>query len=310
MINYYNTINGSIHKVEQLEQGTWVDIVNPTSEERLTISSFGLPMDFITYPLDLDEQAHFEREEGDITFILIRIPIYQGKEADVPYTTIPLSIILTSDNIFTICTKSYGPLQDFANNKVRLVTTKKPKRFLLQLLMRIAANYLFQLREINKAVDLVEDQLEKSMRNKEVLELLKLQKSLVYFTTALKSNEILLERLQRHQLFRQYPEDVDLLEDVIIENQEAIQISDISATILSSMMDAFASIISNNLNSVMKFLASITIVLSIPTIVSSFFGMNVSLPFAYLSSAFWLIFGISLAISFVIVLIFLKRDWF
>jgi magnesium transporter len=267
-------------------------------------------MDFITYPLDLDEQAHFEREEGDITFILVRIPIYQGKEEDVPYTTIPLSIILTPENIFTICTKSYGPLQDFANNKVRLVTTKKPKRFLLQLLMRITANFLFQLREINKAVDLVEDQLEKSMRNKEVLELLKLQKSLVYFTTALKSNEILLERLQRHQLFRQYPEDVDLLEDVIIENQEAIQISDISTTILSSMMDAFASIISNNLNSVMKFLASITIVLSIPTIVASFFGMNVGLPFAAHSAAFWLILGISVAISFVIVLIFMKRDWF
>jgi magnesium transporter len=176
--------------------------------------------------------------------------------------------------------------------------------------MRITANFLFQLREINKAVDLVEDQLEKSMRNKEVLELLKLQKSLVYFTTALKSNEILLERLQRHQLFRQYPEDVDLLEDVIIENQEAIQISDISTTILSSMMDAFASIISNNLNSVMKFLASITIVLSIPTIVASFFGMNVGLPFAAHSAAFWLILGISVAISFVIVLIFMKRDWF
>jgi magnesium transporter len=139
---------------------------------------------------------------------------------------------------------------------------------------------------------------------------LKLQKSLVYFTTALKSNEILLERLQRHQLFRQYPEDVDLLEDVIIENQEAIQISDISTTILSSMMDAFASIISNNLNSVMKFLASITIVLSIPTIVASFFGMNVGLPFAAHSAAFWLILGFSVAISFVIVLIFMKRDWF
>jgi len=310
MINYYNTTNNTIHKVEQLEEGTWIDIVNPTSEERLTINSFGLPMDFITYPLDLDEQAHFEREEGDITFILVRIPIYQGKDADVPYTTIPLSIILTPENIFTICTKPYTPLQDFANNKVRLVTTKKPKRFLLQLLMRIAAHFLVQLREINKTVDLVEDQLEKSMRNKEVLELLKLQKSLVYFTTALKSNEILLERLQRHQLFRQYPEDVDLLEDVIIENQEAIQISDISTTILSSMMDAFASIISNNLNSVMKFLASITIVLSIPTIVASFFGMNVNLPMAGNSLAFWFILGISIIISFVIVMIFLKRDWF
>lgn len=310
MINYYNSENGVIRKVESMEQGTWVDIVNPNSEERLVINSFGLPMDFITYPLDLDEQAHFEREEGDITFILVRIPIYQGKEVDIPYTTIPLSIILTPENIFTICTKPYSLLQDIANNKLKGINTHKPKRFLLQLLIRIASNYLYLLREINKTVDLVEDQLQESMRNKEVLELLKLQKSLVYFTTALKSNEILLERLQRHQFFRQFPEDVDLLEDVIIENQEAIQISDISTTILSSMMDAFASIISNNLNSVMKFLASITIVLSIPTIVSSFFGMNVALPMETHNLAFWLILGIALLLSAIIVLVFLKKDWF
>ena len=310
MINYYDTNNGTIQRVDSLSHGTWVDIVNPSAEERMTLQSYGLPMDFITYPLDIDEQAHFEREEGDITFILVRIPIYQGKESDVPYSTIPLSIILTTDNIFTICTRPYAPLMDMANNKVRGVTSHKPKRFLLQLLMRISTNYIFNLREINKTVDLVEDQLEKSMRNKEVLELLKLQKSLVYFTTALKSNEILLERLQRHQFFRQYPEDVDLLEDVIIENQEAIQISDISTTILSSMMDAFASIISNNLNSVMKFLASITIVMSIPTIVASFFGMNVALPFENLTLGFWVILGIALALSSVIVAIFIRRDWF
>ncbi len=310
MINYYDTINSTIHKVDTLSQGTWVDIVNPTAEERMTLHSFGLPMDFITYPLDIDEQAHFEREEGDITFILVRIPIYQGKESDVPYSTIPLSIILTADNIFTISTRPYTPLSDFANNKMRGVSTHKPKRFLLQLLMKISTNYIYQLREINKTVDIVEDQLEKSMRNKEVLELLKLQKSLVYFTTALKSNEILLERLQRHQFFRQFPDDVDLLEDVVIENQEAIQISDISTTILSSMMDAFASIISNNLNSVMKFLASITIVLSIPTIVSSFFGMNVALPFENITIGFWIILGIAVVISSIIVAIFIRRDWF
>lgn len=310
MINYYNTTNNVIKVTDTLEPGTWVNVVNPTMEERTFLANFGLPMDFITYPLDVDEKSHFEREEGDITFILLRIPIFQGNEQDIPYTTIPMGAILTKENIFTICTKPYDTLQDFASNKVRSVNTHKPKRFLLQLFLRIAANYLFHLREINRRVDSVEDQLQKSMRNKELLELLKFQKSLVYFTTALKSNEILLERMQRHQYFKQFPEDVDLLEDVIIENQEAIQISDISTNILISMMDAFASIISNNLNSVMKFLASITIVLSIPTIVASLFGMNVSIPFAGNPLGFWLIFGISLLISGVIVLIFLRKDWF
>ena len=148
------------------------------------------------------------------------------------------------------------------------------------------------------------------MQNREVLELLKYSKSLVLFTQALKSNELMLERLKRSQLFHQYPEDEDLLEDVITENQQAIEMVNISSTILSSLMDAFASIISNNLNVVMKFLASVTIVLSIPTIVTSFFGMNVKLPFQNLDLAYLLIIVLFLTISAVIVYLFIKRDWF
>ncbi|MEN6409710.1 MAG: magnesium transporter CorA family protein, partial [Anaerolineaceae bacterium] len=158
--------------------------------------------------------------------------------------------------------------------------------------------------------DGLEDRLQMSMRNKEVLELLKYQKSLVYFTTALKSNELLMERLQRSQLFRMYPDDEDLLEDVLTENQQAIEMTNIANNILSGMMDAFASIISNNLNVVMKFLTSMTIVLSLPTIVTSFFGMNVQLPFASSPYAYLIVIAIFMFMSAVTIFIFTRRDWF
>jgi magnesium transporter len=180
----------------------------------------------------------------------------------------------------------------------------------LRILLSAANNYLACLKNITREVDRLEDELQQSTRNKEVLGLLKYQKSLTYFTTALKSNELMMERLQRSQLFKTYPEDEDLLEDVLTENQQAIEMTNITSNILSSMMDAFASIISNNLNGVMKFLASVTIVLSMPTMVASFFGMNVHLPFENIQLAFGLIIGISLLFSLTAVFIFWKRDWF
>jgi magnesium transporter len=183
-------------------------------------------------------------------------------------------------------------------------------RFVLRLLLYTANKYLVYLREITKVVDALEDQLQQSTRNKEVLDLLKYQKSLTYFTTALKSNELMMERLQRSQLLRTYPEDEDLLEDVLTENQQAIEMTNISSNILSGMMDAFASIISNNLNGVMKILAGITIILALPTMVASFYGMNVSLPLESLTFAFPLILGIAFALTLGIVYIFWKRDWF
>ncbi|RMG02233.1 MAG: magnesium transporter CorA family protein, partial [Acidobacteria bacterium] len=161
-----------------------------------------------------------------------------------------------------------------------------------------------------KTVDYLEDQLQKSTRNREVLELLKYQKSLTYFTTALKANELMLDRLDRSQLFKAYPEDEDLLDDVITENQQAIEVTSITSNILSGMMDAFASIISNNLNAVMKFLAAITIVLSLPTIVASFYGMNVELPLQEHPLAFLFTIAISLALTIVVIIIFIRMDWF
>jgi len=306
---YKSTENG-LTDVTELTPGCWVNMIDPTTDEIERVTTLGIPADFITYPLDMDERARIEREDDGKMLIILRIPYYEGPRVDIPYTTIPLGIVLTERLIITICRRPNEVIQEFTSGKMRGLSTAKRNRFILRLLLMTANRFLAYLREINRLVEATEDKMQASMQNREVLELLKYSKSLVLFTQALKSNELMLERLKRSQLFHQYPEDEDLLEDVITENQQAIEMVNISSTILSSLMDAFASIISNNLNVVMKFLASVTIVLSIPTIVTSFFGMNVKLPFQNLDLAYLLIIVLFLTISAVIVYLFIKRDWF
>jgi magnesium transporter len=289
--------------------GCWINVVDPTPEEINRLQALGIPPDYLTYSLDMDERPRTERENGDL-FILLRVPYFQGKTADIPYTTIPLGIILSHEFIATVCRFDNNVIEEFTNSRAKNLSTGKRNRFVLRLLLSTANRYLGYLREITKTVELLEDELQLSTRNREVLELLKYQKSLTYFTTALKSNELMLERLQRSQLFKAYPDDIDLLEDVITENQQAIEMTNIQTNILNGLMDAFASIISNNLNSIMKFLASITIVLSLPTMVASFYGMNVDLPLEGHPHAFPLVLGICLAISMTAAIIFYKRDWF
>jgi magnesium transporter len=223
---------------------------------------------------------------------------------------VPLGIILAKNYLITVCKVESDILRELSASQIKTLSPAKQERFVLYTFLRTAQKYLSDLREINKTVDVLEDELQLSTRNKELMDLLKYQKSLTYFTTALKSNELMMERLRRNGMFTNYPEDQDLLEDVLTENQQAIEMTSIASNILSSMMDAFASIISNNLNSVMKLLASITIVLSIPIMVASFYGMNVNeLPFADLNHAFLIIFGISVVLTLGVFLLFYKRDW-
>lgn len=310
MINILKSTENGFEKLDKVESGCWINVIDPTTDEIEYLAALGLPQDFITYPLDIDERSRTEREDDGTILILLRIPFFQGLKKDIPYTTIPLGIVLTNSFIMTVCRWQNDIIQDIVSGRVKALSTNKRNRFVLRILYNTAVKFLAYLREINKTVDMLEDQLQLSMKNKEVLELLKYQKSLVYFTTALKGNVLMLERLQRSQLFHMYPDDEDLLEDVITENQQAIEMTNISSNILSSMMDAFASIISNNLNVVMKFLASATIVLSLPTIVTSYFGMNVDLPFQGDPLAYIIIIGLCLAFSGVIIIVFFKRGWF
>jgi len=310
MITIYKSTDAGLEQLDDVVSGCWIHVVDPTTDEIERLINLGVPQDFVTYPLDVDERPRTEREDDGTLLVLIRIPFYQGEKSDIPYTTIPLGVILKDNFTITICRWQNPVLQEFTGGRLRGFSTGKRYRFLLRLLLSTANRFLAHLREINRTVEQLEDQLQLSMRNKEVLEILKYQKSLVYFTTALKSNELMLERLQRTQIFRMYPDDEDLLEDVITENQQAIEMTNISSNILTSMMDAFASIISNNLNEVMKFLASVTIVLSIPTIVTSFFGMNVGLPLSENPFAYLYIIAVFTGIAAVVVYIFMKRSWF
>lgn len=311
MISIYKGKEGSgITEVQNYTEGCWVNVIDPTSEELTDLVKLDIPLDFITSPLDLDERPRSEKDDDGTQLILIKIPFFQGDELDVPYTSIPLGIILTEKFVVTVCKKNNIILDELLRTKLKGFSTGKKIRFVLRVLLLSATKFLSYLREINNSVERVEDNLTASMRNKEVLELLKYQKSLVYFETALKSNELMMERLQKTPIFRRFPEDEDLLEDVLTENQQAIEMVAIAENILSSMMDAFASIISNNLNVVMKFLASVTIVLSIPTIITSFFGMNVTLPMSSQPWSYLGIISIFVALCLLVILIFIRKDWF
>lgn len=312
MINFYKTSEGELVKLDSPVTGSWINVTDPTPEEIAFLTEkIEVYPDLINYSLDLDEMARIERDEDEgYTFILLRIPYYQGGNVDVPYTTIPLGIIIMDGVIVTVCRHETDLLKPLLNGKYRHLRTGKRYRFVLYVFLEAAVRYLAYLRNINRIVEEVEDQLQKSTRNREVLELVKYQKSLTYFATALRSNEVMMERVQRMKLFNQYEEDADLLEDVLTENQQAIQMTSIATEILAGMMDAFASIISNNLNGVMKALAALTIVLNLPTIVASFYGMNVDLPLAESPFAFIFVLGFSLALTVLAMFIFVKRDWF
>jgi magnesium transporter len=308
MITIYKSTDQGLEVISEVTRGCWVNVVDPTADEIAQLKELGIPPEFITYPLDLDERARVEREDGEL-LILLRAPFYQGPTADIPYATMPLGVVLDSQWILTISRRSTEVLQELAAGRVRGLSTAKRNRFILHLLHLTASKYLSYLREINKALDILEDQLQVSTRNKELLGILRYQKSLVYFTEALRSNELMMERLQRGQFFTTYPDDEDLLEDALTENQQAIAMTNITTDILSSTMDAFASIISNNVNIVMKFLAAATIILMIPNILSSFWGMNVGVPMANWPWAFPVILGLSVLLALLVARIFIRRDW-
>jgi len=306
----YKSTEGGLVTVDEIVESCWINLVDPAPEEIAALQSqLNIPPDFLTYPLDLDERPRTEKEDNTI-LIILRVPYYQGEAADIPYTTIPLGIILTEHHIITVCRAQNGVISDLLSRRIKGLSTGKRYRLVLQIFLGVAMRYLSYLREINRTVEMLEDKLQLSMRNRELQELLKYQKSLTYFTTALKSNELMMERLHRSQLFKIYPDDEDLLEDVLTENQQAIEMTNIAASILSQMMDAFASIISNNLNVVMKFLTSFTIILTFPVMVASFYGMNVALPFQEWPAAFWIILAIALTMSLSVAVVFWRRDWF
>ena len=233
------------------------------------------------------------------------------EDNSLTYDTYPLAIIHTEKQLITVCLKNSKILTDFANEKVKSFYTFKKSRFTLQILNRISTYYLLYLRQIDKKSLMIEKRLHKSMKNRELIQLHSLEKSLVYFSTSLKANEITLEKMLKLELMQKYEEDKDVLEDVIIENKQAIEMTEIYSNILASTMDFFASVISNNLNIVMKVLASVTILMAIPTIMSGIYGMNISpLPFAENPHSFSIVMGMTFGICAVVAFVLYKKDMF
>ncbi|HPN40584.1 MAG TPA: magnesium transporter CorA family protein [Candidatus Cloacimonadota bacterium] len=310
MIQYFKIAEGRFVPAVTHHEAFWIHLDSPNGDEIKTlIERYDLPEDFITDLQDSDENSRVEYEDG-ATLIIIRVPIYyRHRSASLSFMTAPLGIIAVQDKLITVSFYDSEILTLYLEAKHRpfLITQQS---FLLQINLRAAIYYLKFLKEINRRTNNIENELHQSMRNKELIRLLRMEKSLVYFSTSLRSNEIILERLQRSRWLNQDPEAEDMIEDVIIENKQAIEMANIHSSILSGMMDAFASIISNNLNVVMKFLTSITIIISLPTLIASIYGMNVHLPFQENAYAFAIVMGISVLVSISLVLIFIRKKYF
>lgn len=310
MIQIYITEKAQLKELKDIEIGSWINIIDPNPEERKWIdTTFPALSEYIIDSLDLDEQARVERED-EFTMIIMRIPHFKGIEEDDPFVTLPLLVFMMDDYFITICKEENIILQEFIKERIKGFNTFKKNTFLLQLMLKTASKFLVHLRNINKIVQKLEDELEDSLRNKELIALLRYEKALIYYTTALKSNEAMLERLRRIRLFKQYEEDEELLEDVIIDNKQAIEMVNISQKVLNQMMNAFSSVINNNMNNVMKFLTFVTICIAIPTLLASMYGMNVPLPGQNSDDAFFYMLLISSILVLIVVLYFKQKKWF
>lgn len=302
--------NSSLTLLDNIETGCWINVVAPSDEELLLISKkTGVPIQFLKAPLDDEETSRIDIEDGNM-IVIVDIPFTEMEDNSLTYDTYPLAIIHTESFLITVCLKNSKVLTDFINGKIKSFFTFKKSRFILQILNRISTYYLLYLRQIDKKSLMIEKRLHKSMKNRELIQLHSLEKSLVYFSTSLKANEITLEKLLKVEVMQKYSEDKDVLEDVIIENKQAIEMTEIYSNILASTMDFFASVISNNLNIVMKVLASVTILMAIPTIMSGIYGMNVDLPFQHEPYAFLLVMGITFSICGLVAFILYKKDMF
>ena len=308
MIRYYKTIDNKLEKLNCFEYGCWINLVNPTLDEIDEISTkLSIDVDSINSALDEEERSRIDIEDNH-TLILIDIPIDESDSNSSHYTTIPLGIILVDDAILTVCTAQTKILNDFIIGHIKDFYTFKKTRFILQILHKNASYYLYYLRKINRMTAIIEKEIYSSMKNKQLIQLLELEKSLVYFSTSLKANEIVLNKMVRTSSIKKYADDEDLLEDVIIENKQAVEMATIYGDILSRIMDAFSAIISNNQNSVMQFLTSVTLITTIPTIIAGVFGMNVSgIPFANDVNGFWIVIFITTLIC-LIVTFFMSRN--
>lgn len=302
--------NDIVKKINQIEDNCWINMVHPTTDEiKYVVDNLGIDEDLITKVLDEEELPRIEKTENAV-LVVVDGPFMEDAHVKNKYTTYPLGIIICNDlHVVTVSLKDFSVLKDFEEGNVKTFYTYKKSRFLIQLLLRTASSYLKVLNSVNADIHKREKVLYHSTSNKQLVELLDIEKTLVYFITSLKANDVVLDKLSKGSVITLYDEDIELLEDTIVENKQGIEMCTIYKEILSSITDTYATIVSNNLNVVMKFLAGITIVLSIPTMISSFLGMNVSLgDFAYKDYAFVLICFLSFLLALFVAWLLKKKD--
>lgn len=307
MLGIYKTISDTLTPINSIEPDSWINLIAPTADEINTvITQLNIEPEFIYAALDEEETSHIETEDNS-SMVIVDIPYHEivdEKNGKIQYSTLPLGIVVTDKNVVTICLKDTGIIADFTMGRVKSVYTNMRTRFVLQILYKMAKRFLQDLRQIDRASSSMENELHMSMRNKELMQLLELEKSLVFFSTSLKADEVTIEKIMRGRAFRMYEEDEELAEDVLIEIKQAIEMSHIYSNILSGTMDAFASIISNNINIVMKVMTSITILFAVPQVISGLYGMNVSgIPIPN----FWFVILLSVFFVTVVALVLYKK---
>ena len=301
-------------KKNRLYAGSWINVINPSSEELEKISAWiKWDVDALKTSLDIDERSRIE-QEGKNFMVIINLPLLDDEGQ---FDTLPCSMVFTHKNMVTLCSRENRIIGSFTKATSNSFDTKKPTKMLLSILYKATQFYLRYLKIINRKTESIEYSLRNTTNNKELFQLMEIQKSLVYFTTALRDNQLVLQKLIRmvraktiSSILPFNEDDIDLLEDIMIENKQAIEMVDMHRTILESMMDGFASVINNNVNQVMKFLAAITIILSIPTMLASFWGMNVDLPLKDTNFGFWYVIAISTVLTILVILFFRKKKMF
>ena len=312
MLEFYKTFGTETKKIDKPEPGSWISAIAPTEEEKnYLIEEMGILPEFVKSSLDAEESSHIDYDEDyNQTLVIVDYPsaeeVEDGYDKNMlQYTTLPLGIVIMKGYVVTISLYENLNIDDMAQGRIKGVNTDLKTRFLLLLLLRISQRYLIYLRQIDRISSRTEQRLHKSMQNKELIQMLGLEKSLVYFSTSLKTDEITLNKIMRGKAIKLYDEDQDLLDDVLIEIHQAIEMCNIYSNILSGTMDAFASVISNNLNIVMKVLTVITIVMAIPNIIFSFYGMNVAgLPFPQ----WWFPTGLAIVACIIATIIFINGN--
>ncbi len=306
MLKIYNTDieTNEFQEIKEFKKGAWINLVNPSENEiKKVCESVQIQDDFIRDALDFEEKARIDQEDDDnTTLFVVDVPVTErGEDGEVLYTTVPLGMIVVRDDFFiTVSLRKNKIIESFEKRKIKNFQTYKKTRFIFQILYLNSSFYLSYLKQINKETEVAEYILKNSMKNKELLKMLTLEKGLVYFTTSLKSNELVMEKALRGKIIKLYDEDEEILEDAITENRQAIEMAQIYNNILNGTMDAYASIISNNMNGVMKTLTSITIILAVPTMISSFWGMNVNLPLQNDSLGFIVMISISIILTLIV----------